>query len=144
MKIDDLKDNFILRVKSRLNVLDDLMADASQRGDHHCLAKLFHESIVAENLLDCLEGKYLDKDQDEIILYPSDTKSTPSVRIVKTRHEIDQIVGGNLELAKFNANGFSIFINGDAKKTGQPNPYLPHYRGIVVMASNRWEKLPLK
>lgn len=144
MKINDLKQDFAQRVKSHLNNLDDLLSDASVKGDHREVARLFHESVVAENLLECLEGKYLNKDHADIIVYPSDAKSTPSVRRVKTRHEIGLIVGGSLELAKFNANSFSVIINGDAKKTAQPNPYLPPYRGTVVMVSNDWEKLPFK
>jgi hypothetical protein len=155
MKINDLKQGFAQRVKSHINNLDDLLSDASVKGDHREVARLFHESVVAENLLECLEGKYLNKDHADIIVYPSDAKSTPSVRRVKTRHEIGLIVGGSLELAKFNANSFSVIINGDAKKsvklkglglsyTAHPNPYLPPYRGTVVMVSNDWEKLPLK
>lgn len=153
MKINDLKQDFAQRVKSHLNNLDDMLSDASVKGDHREVARLFHESVVAENLLECLEGKDLNKDQVEVIVYPSDTKSTPSVRRVKTRHEIDLIVGGSLELAKFNANSFSVVINGDVNKSvkpkyhrvnAQPNPYLPPYRGTVVMVSNDWEKLPFK
>ena len=144
MKINDLRQDFTQRVKSHLNNIDDLLSDASVKGNNREVARLFHESVVAESLLECLEGNYLNKDQAEIIVYPSDTKSTPSVRRVETRHEIDLIVGGSLELAKFNANSFSIIINGDAKKAGQPNPYLPPYRGTVVMVSNDWEKLPFK
>ena len=144
MKINDLRQDFTQRVKSHLNNIDDLLSDASVKGNHREVARLFHESVVAESLLECLEGNYLNKDQAEIIVYPSDTKSTPSVRRVETRHEIDLIVGGSLELAKFNANSFSIIINGDAKKAGQPNPYLPPYLGTVVMVSNDWEKLPFK
>ena len=144
MKIDDLKQDFTQRVKSHLNNLEELLSDASVKGDHLEVARLFHESVIAENLLECLEGKCLSKDHVEIIVYPSDTKSTPSVRRVKTRHEINLIVGGSLELAKFNANSFSVIINGDAKKTAQPNSYLPPYRGTVVMVSNDWEKLPFK
>ncbi len=142
MKIDDLKRDFTQKVKSHLNNLDDLLSDASQKGDHRRVAKLFHESVVAENLIEVIEGKYLERNQADIIIYPSDTKSMPSVRKVETRHEIDLIVGGSLELAKFNANCFSIIINGDPKKAGQPNPYLPPYRGTVVMVSNDWGRLP--
>lgn len=144
MKIDDLKQEFTKRIKSHIDNLDDLLSDATQMGDQRKVAQIFHESVVAENLLECLEGKHSNKEGVEIIVYPVDPKSTPSVRRVHSQHEISLTVGGNLELAKFNADSLSIIINGDAKKTAQPNPYLPPYRGDVVMVSNDWEKLPFR
>lgn len=144
MKIDDLKQDFTKRVKSHLNNLDDLLSDATQRGDHRKVAQLFHESVVAENLLECLEGKHSNKEGVEAIVYPVDPKSTPSVRRVHSQHEINLLLGGSLELAKFNADSLSVLINGDSKKTAVVNPYYPPYRGVVVMVSHDWETLPLR
>ena len=151
MKIEDLKQGFAKRVNSHLNNLKDLLSDASQKGDHREVARLFHESVVTERVLDGLEGKSEDSKNVEVILYPVDTKSTPSIEVVSTRDEISLLVGGELELAKHNANSLSVIVNGELQKTAikykrasRNNPYLPPYRGNVVMVPEGWEKLPAK
>ena len=106
---------------------------------------------MAEKLLDDLGGRSNDSKYVEVILYPVDTKSTPSIEQVSTRNEISHLVGGDLELAKHNADSLSVIVNGELQKrkfkynrVAKNNPYLPPYKGNVVMVPEGWENLPAK
>lgn len=133
---NEIKAEFIERLNKTIENLEDNLVEASVTANTTKLAKLFQEILEAERLLECLETHSAPKNMVEGIVYP--LEASPYLLHLKSKAQIEKVLGGDIELAHF--GDLSVLINGDFKDL-PPNPYLPAYRGVVVVASHGWENL---